>query len=86
MALSGAQAVVSDTEHGMQLLCMNIEANKQAIEASSGKIKTKAFFLRGVTFHSCFSFVGYRLHGSSVVVALLPFPHYCNDSCLRAAK
>lgn len=49
MALSGAHVVLSDTEQGMQLLCMNTEANKQAIEASSGKCTAISDFLA----HAC---------------------------------
>lgn len=37
MAISGAEVVVSDTEDMAQLLCMNIEANRPALQTSSGK-------------------------------------------------
>ena len=38
MALHGSHVMLSDTEFGMQLLGKNIEANMQAIKASSGKL------------------------------------------------
>ena len=37
--MRGAHVVVSDTPEMMQLLCMNIEGNKQAFQGSSGTPK-----------------------------------------------